>query len=310
MAMKVSVINFKGGVGKTTIALHLAAGIARYHNKKVLVIDVDHQSSFSVVCLKTEWGKIVGEGKTVNKIFEHFTKNSHPLPGKEIISEKPLRGYSNLDIVSASLELDDIELDLAFATSGDPVASQFIKRTLLCSWIDRNNIEDIYDYIIFDCPPATKLVTQNAIAASNYYLVPVIPDAVSSRGLPHLVNLLHNKVDKEISGLAAFLAAKRMEIPKSYVPETKLGGIIISKIKTANNSYSGYLNDHTQHLKLIENEWDDNIIEPYIDEGAGVTEAMSRGYPVYSLPDNKNIQNKNYIEVFKQLVQNTLGRLK
>lgn len=309
MAMKVSIINFKGGVGKTTVALHLAAGISHYYKKKVLVIDVDHQSSFSVVCLKTEWSKIVDEGKTVNKIFEHFTKPNHPIPGKEIIIEGPLYGYPDLDVVSASLELDDIELDLAFTTSGDPVSSQFIKRTLLCSWIDANDLDSIYDYIIFDCPPATKLVTQNAIAASNYYIVPVIPDAVSSRGLPHLVNLLHNKVDREISSLAAFLATKKMEIPKSYVPETKFGGVIISKIKTAGNSYSGYQNDHTQHLKLIKNDWDKHIIKPYIDEGAGVTEAMSLGYPVYSLPENKNVQNKNYIGVFADLVNNTLGRL-
>ncbi|KOP65503.1 hypothetical protein AMS62_09755 [Bacillus sp. FJAT-18019] len=309
MAMKVSVINFKGGVGKTTVALHLAAGISHYYQKRVLVVDIDHQSSFSVVCLKTEWGRVIEEGRTVNKIFEHFTKQNHPIPGKEIISERPLYGYPNLDIVSASLELDDIELDLAFTTSGDPVASQFIKRTLLCSWIDENLLDEIYDYIIFDCPPATKLVTQNAIAASNYYIVPVIPDAVSSRGLPHLVNLLHNKVDKEISSLANFLLAKNMEIPKSYVPSTKLGGIIISKIKTAGNSYSGYQNDHTQHLKLITNDWNDYIIKPYIDEGAGVTEAMSLGYPVYSLSDNKNVQNMNYTGVFEQLVENTLRRL-
>ena len=51
MAKRVSVINFKGGVGKTVLAFHLGAGLARYHDAKVLMIDVDHQSSLSIVCL-------------------------------------------------------------------------------------------------------------------------------------------------------------------------------------------------------------------------------------------------------------------
>jgi chromosome partitioning protein len=51
MAKRVSVINFKGGVGKTTLALQLAAGLTRFHGSRVLLVDVDHQSSLSIVCL-------------------------------------------------------------------------------------------------------------------------------------------------------------------------------------------------------------------------------------------------------------------
>ena len=51
MAKRVSIINFKGGVGKTTLAFHLGTGLARYHQKRVLLIDMDHQSSLSIVCL-------------------------------------------------------------------------------------------------------------------------------------------------------------------------------------------------------------------------------------------------------------------
>ncbi|MEJ2061041.1 MAG: ParA family protein, partial [Gammaproteobacteria bacterium] len=51
MATRISIINFKGGVGKTTLAFHLGTGLARYHDKKVLLVDMDHQSSLSILCL-------------------------------------------------------------------------------------------------------------------------------------------------------------------------------------------------------------------------------------------------------------------
>lgn len=310
MAKKVSIINFKGGVGKTTITLHLAAGIEYFYKKKVLMIDVDHQSSLSVVCLRKKWEDAVNKGKTINKVFEHFTKSDQPLPGKEIIIPAPYKNdYPNLDIVSSSLELDDIELDLASSSRGEAVFSEFQKRTLLSSWIDKNNLDEEYDYIFFDCPPATKLVSQNAISASDYYIVPVIPDAISSRGLEHLVHLLENKIDKKTSSLADFLLASGKEIPNSYVRETKMGGVVISKLKVAGNSKSGYTNDHTQHLTLIISKWKNDIIKPYIEEGTGVPEAMAEGFPVFDKADNKNIVNREYFEVFEELVHNTVGRI-
>ena len=54
MAKRVSIINFKGGVGKTTLAFNLAAGLARYHGARVLLVDMDHQSSLSIVCLGSD----------------------------------------------------------------------------------------------------------------------------------------------------------------------------------------------------------------------------------------------------------------
>lgn len=309
MAKKISVINFKGGVGKTTLTLHLAAGISFFHKKRVLIVDVDHQSSLSVVILGRKWESTVDDGKIVNKIFEHFTEQGQPMPGEEIIIKRPYSSYPNLDLVSASLELDDIELELASTTRGDSVSSEFHKRTLLCSWIDENNLEEQYDYIFFDCPPATKLVSQNAIAASDYYIVPVIPDAISSRGLQHLFKLLQSKIDKKISSLANFLETSNKNIPNSYVRETKLGGVVISKIKTSGPAYSGFTNDHTQHLGVILERWGDEIIQPYIEEGVGVPEAMSQGKPVFDTPDLRNVADRNYIYKFKQLVNNTIGRI-
>lgn len=310
MAKKISLINFKGGVGKTTIALHLATGIERYHSKRVLVVDVDHQSSLSIVCLKKNWEPTVDKGKTVSKVFSHFTNTSQGLPGREIITTRPFGNrYPNLDIVSANLELDDLELDLASTTSGNAMSSEFRKRTLLCSWIDKNNLDKEYDYILFDCPPATKLVSQNALSASDFYLVPVVPDEISSRGIQHLVNMLKEKINGRISNLADFLLTKGEMAPSSYVRETELKGVIFSKVKVAGNAKSGYTNDHTEHLTRLESQWKDYVIKPYIEEGSGVPESMAKGLPVYDDLDNRNVINRNYHTMFRQLVDKVIGRI-
>lgn len=102
MAKRVSIINFKGGVGKTTLAFHLATALARFYDggKRVLLIDVDHQSSLSILCLgANRWQQAVGAGQTVDRVFQHFTQPGIPLPGNNIIIRNPIRNrlYPTLD---------------------------------------------------------------------------------------------------------------------------------------------------------------------------------------------------------------------
>ena len=86
MAKRISIINFKGGVGKTTLAFELAAGLARFYNgARVLIIDVDHQSSLSIVCMGAdEWQEAVDANETVASVFSSFG-GANPMPGHEII---------------------------------------------------------------------------------------------------------------------------------------------------------------------------------------------------------------------------------
>lgn len=79
MAKRISIINFKGGVGKTTPAFHLGTGLARFHEAKVLLVDMDHQSSLSIVCLGSERRETaVKTNKTVDEIFLPFISPSKP----------------------------------------------------------------------------------------------------------------------------------------------------------------------------------------------------------------------------------------
>ena len=121
MAKRISVINFKGGVGKTTLAFHLATGLARYHGgQKVLLIDMDHQSSLSIICLgASQWEKAVHDKKTIDEVFRSFIGHESEFPNESIIIQDPIKRkmswqgrYSNMDMVPASLQLDDIEIEL------------------------------------------------------------------------------------------------------------------------------------------------------------------------------------------------------
>jgi chromosome partitioning protein len=300
MAKRVSVINFKGGVGKTTLAFQLAAGLVRYHAPaKVLVVDMDHQSSLSIVCLGPQaWNACVSADKTVNEVFKPFVGQSQTMPGAEIISGTHLvpQHYANLKIVPASLQLDDIEIELTASHHGNAIQSEWNKRTLICRWLEESGIDDEFDYIIFDCPPATKIVSQNAIAASHGYIIPVIPEAVMERGAPHLFNMVKTGIDTRLKALAAMGTPRAM-----HVPDTKLAGVAITRIQTHGPAASGYTDDHTQHLTSLQRYWKTNLVTPYIEGGTGVSQALAEGVPVYDRSYNQNVGSRGFHTMYKNL---------
>ena len=302
MARRVSVINFKGGVGKTTLAFQLAAGLARYHNARVLLVDMDHQSSLSIVCLTAQtWANHVQAGRTVTEIFKPFIGQGSTLPSATIIEKVAIKRatsnhYDNLDILPASLELDDVEIDLTASHHGNAIHSEWDKRTLLCRWIEETGIDDNYDYIIFDCPPATKIVSQNALAASHGFIIPVIPESVMERGAPHLVSMIHSGIDAKLNGLAQFGTPRPI-----HVPNTKLVGLAITRIKEHGPAQSGYIDDHTQHLASLQRRWKTQLIQPYIEDGTGVSQALADGVPVYDRGHTQNVGGRGINKHYKDL---------
>lgn len=303
MAKRVSVINFKGGVGKTTLSYQFAAGLARYHGARVLMVDLDHQSSLSLVALgAANWQGMVGAGRTVGEIFKPFVFGTR-FPGAELVEPRavkaPLVGhnYPGLDIVPASLELDDIEINLTSSHQGDAVNSEWSKRTLLCRWIEEAGIDAAYDYVIFDCPPATKIMSQNAIAASHGFIVPVIPEAVMERGAPHLVNMIATGIDTTLQRLAALGQPRR----PAHVPVTQLVGLVVTRLQTHGPAQSGYTDDHTRHLGSLARSWGNDLLQPYVNQGTGVSQALDDGVPVYDRGDTQNIGGRGIDVAYRQL---------
>lgn len=296
MAVRVSVINFKGGVGKSTLSFHLAAHLAK--TKRVLVIDVDHQSSLSLIMMGAGlWEKAVNSRKTCNTIFESFCNRKVQFPGSEIIHKNVLHQkdprynlYPNLDLLPAQFELDDTEIELASTTTGSAMVSEWHKRTLLAEWLDIIDVDSNYDYVIFDCPPATKLVSQNAIAASNYFVIPVIPDVMSSRGVTHFRGLVSNKIDKKLEFLRVGASISDADVPKAYCPESKLAAIVPSMAKPAGNAASGLTNVHTEQLAALRRRWGVDVIDTVILSLTGVPEALDLGYPVWNIVETPNLE--------------------
>ena len=208
-----------------------------------------------------------------------------------------------MDIVSASLRLDDIEIDLTASQQANPIQSEWNKRTLLCQWIEATSIDQEYDYIIFDCPPATKIVSQNAIAASHGYIIPVVPEAVMERGAPHLRGMVRTGIDERLKALAQFGDPRSI-----HVPDTKLVGLAITRIQTS-GGYSGYTNDHTQHLESLQRTWGNSLMKPYIHQGAGVSEALSDSVPVYNRSRTQNIGGRGIDQQYTDLTNEIKRRV-
>jgi chromosome partitioning protein len=289
---KVSIINFKGGVGKSTLSFHLAAYLAADH--RVLLIDVDHQSSLSIVVLGAKlWKRCVTEQNTVNRVFESFCNRKIEMPSAEIVIKNALHQqdprndfYPNLDFVSAQFELDDTEIDLASTNYGNANLSDWEKRTLLASWLDHIDAEKHYDYVVFDCPPATKIVSQNALAASDSYVIPVIPDDLSSRGVTHFRNLVQTKIDSKLDYLRTSARVPKGDIPTNFVPETRLAGIVIYLVKHAGRAASGYTNIHTEQIASLRRTWGTDVIPAVGKNKIGVPEAVNSGVPVWKFRSN------------------------
>lgn len=284
---KASIINFKGGVGKTTLSFHLACFLAQTH--RVLLVDVDHQSSLSVVIMGNLWEPAVSSNKTINTVFESFTNRKIPMPGDEIIFKnimhqrhKRLNSYTRLDFVPAQFELDDTEIDLASTNFGNATLSDWEKRTLIASWLDGINAREKYDYIIFDCPPATKIVSQNALSASNCYIIPVIPDELSSRGVTHFAGLVKRKIDEKLKFLKTNARITKEQTPKNYVSKTSMAAIAPSIVKSTGGAASGMVNIHTEQLASLRQKWGNAVLTAVGKNYIGVPESVNAGWPVWN----------------------------
>jgi chromosome partitioning protein len=219
------------------------------------------------------------------------------MPGAEIVAKNPLfhrnNQYNvlpNLDLVPAQFQLDDTEIDLASTTVGTAMLSEWQKRTLLAEWLDKVNANSNYDAIIFDCPPATKLVSQNAIASSDYYIIPVIPDVMSSRGVTHFRELVNDKIDKKLSFLRQGATVPNADVPKSYVENTQMAAIVPFMAKHAGNAASGLTNIHTEQLASLRRLWGTDMTKTVVKHMTGIAEAMDAGWPVWIAYETQNIK--------------------
>jgi chromosome partitioning protein len=185
-----SFINLKGGVGKTTTAVAVAEILAHEERKHVLLVDLDPQTNATVMLISEEqWASIDKEGRTIAQLFDDRL-NPHERPKFDVDNAIVHRvstvagGIARLDLLPSSIRLIELQDRIPMiALSGNFTSSPLgILRAALLPVIDR------YDYIIIDCPPSLGTVTKNGLRISTGYIIPTIPDIVSTWGIYQIVD--------------------------------------------------------------------------------------------------------------------------
>jgi len=181
-AQVVSLIQMKGGVGKTTCTVNLASYLAREHQKRVLLVDFDPQTN-ATLCLLSEhrwqdWEKDNGTMADVLEI-EHKRKGAGTVKLRDCILRDVNPSLPGLHLVPSHLKLTFLDLDLAARPGRERIFSRKLEKVL-----------PDYDIVLCDCPPNLMIGTQNAVFASDWYLVPMQPDFLSSIGLSLLQDRL------------------------------------------------------------------------------------------------------------------------
>ena len=185
----ISVINQKGGVGKTTTVINLAAGLAR-QNKKILVIDLDPQGNattgLGLSNLENSSDTIYGALNGTKSILEVIKKTE----------------FENLDIVTSNVDLSGLEVE----TASDNERA-FILKVKLAAYL--NDSRGSYDYILIDCPPSLSLLTVMALVSSDSLVVPLQTEFFALEGLTQLMKTIER-------------------IKANLNPELKIRGILLT----------------------------------------------------------------------------------
>jgi chromosome partitioning protein len=187
MAHVISTINLKGGVGKTTTTVALAETLSGEFRKRVLVIDLDPQTNATTMLIGEEkWRKLNDTGRTLARLF----KDALDPNNKQFDFDKALqKGVSDvsaahtIDLLPSSLDLIDVQDQLASTPSGKFYSINPIE--LL--WRAVKSKLDDYDIVIVDCPPNLGIITLNGLRISQAYIIPTIPDILSTYGIPQIV---------------------------------------------------------------------------------------------------------------------------
>ncbi|HXV94659.1 MAG TPA: ParA family protein [Pseudonocardia sp.] len=185
----VSIINHKGGVGKTTLTANLGAGLAA-RGKKVLLVDLDSQASLTVsLFTQNEWMDELLPSRTIKHYFDAMGSGAEADLAAQVataprVLELLAHTGGRLDLVPAHRELTEVDTSLATRLHGDPGLFADVHRVLRDGL--RGEALAEYDVALIDCAPGFGLVAKNAVLASDLLLVPAKPDYLSTNGIDSL----------------------------------------------------------------------------------------------------------------------------
>lgn len=190
----ISIVNQKGGVGKTTTCVNLATSLAAV-GKRVLLIDLDPQGNAS-----TGFG--IDNESRVNSIYDVLIND---VPIEECVMKTLV---PKLNIVTATMDLSGAEIELVSMVSREYRLKNAIEQ-----------FSGAYDYIMIDCPPSLGLLTLNALTASHRVIIPMQAEFYAMEGLSHLlrtIELVKSRLNTEleIQGIVLTMVDKRNQISR------------------------------------------------------------------------------------------------
>jgi chromosome partitioning protein len=247
-----SCVNLKGGVGKTAIAVNFAAYCGA-QKLRTLLVDLDPQTNSTFSCISVEkWEKHAKSKGTVADLLgvrEHTSAEGKTKTADAVIIEDV---FPSVDLIPSHLDLFTIDLDLSSQVSRETRLRRALK-----------DIADDYDIIICDCPPNLTIPTQNALAASTHFLVPVSLDFLSSLGIA----LLLRRIEKLSDALENPLVN---------------AGIVISRVGRPSFFRS-------QTATSLRATFKNMVLSAQITERSAVAEAAAKNISVFNTGDREAI---------------------
>lgn len=302
-------INYKGGVAKTTSTYHIGCWLAGIKEKKVLLIDIDPQTNLTFLCASIDdWKTRNSKVGTIATMYKRYL-NKNPIDVKRYLWETPIRlrdgrRHPRIDLVPCDIDLIGEDIGSGQIAGAYPSlemlkmnAQQFMRdRDFLAKAIDE--VRDKYDYVLIDCPPNLYLMTQNALVASDYYIVTAIPDHLSTIGL----NILIDKV-KKINDLvehAAALAGRNAE----HYRIAEFGAILFVRVRIGGSMLT---TAHADKMREIRSDLCLECFETHTTELIGYTEAAENSLPVW-LHDSDNARRATQKQEYPKIVDELLGK--
>jgi chromosome partitioning protein len=262
-------INFKGGVGKTATVVNIGATLAKLHEKKVLIVDLDPQSNSSVWLMRPDrWHEhVAGARRSTFQIYDDALRGKNRFNFEEalvrgVVTWTGFTDLPRLHLLPATVELLRVE-DKIHEIRASAVYQ--ILDAALGAYFKQ------YDYVLLDCPPNLYSTTKGAIFSADSCVVPYVPDYLSLSGFQVLA--------EEIAGMREKFAP---HLPGRRKPN--IGAVIISHYRQSGNVYRLAINElelsiaQLQRSGLLSNQT--NILEPYIRHCVRVAESTNEHLPV------------------------------
>jgi chromosome partitioning protein len=254
----VSFVNLKGGVGKTALAVNFAAYCGQ-QGRRTLLIDLDPQTNATFSCIGfEEWQEHSRENGTVADLLgarRHTAADGARREATDVIRSRVFR---NVDLIPSHLDLFTVDLDLAGAIGRETKLRRALTEVL-----------PDYAIVVCDCPPNLTIPTQNALAMSSHYVVPVSPDYLSGIGVGLLVSRIRE-------------LGEQLEQPITHA------GIVISRM--------GRPAQHRdQTIEAIRNSFGTLVLEQIIKERSAVAQSAEDHRPIFKSSDRAAIAEFNEV---------------